>query len=78
MSVYPYRHPELERKGKPASAVQVWSISFTAAGFVLALALAMIFPGLHYWTLLVLLIATPLDLLVKPRIRRMEAAKAPK
>jgi uncharacterized membrane protein len=78
ISVYLYRHPELERKDKPTSAVQVWGIGSTAAGFLLALVLALVFPGLHYWTLLVLLLATPLDLLVKPRIRRREKAKAPK
>jgi hypothetical protein len=78
MSVYLYRHPELEQKGKPTSALQIWGMGSTAAGFLIALALELIFTGLHYWALLVLLLATPLDLLVKPRIRKMEARKAPK
>jgi uncharacterized membrane protein len=77
MSVYLYRHPELEKKGKPTSAVEIWGVGSTAAGFVLAFGLELIFPGLHYWTLLVLFLATPLDFVIKPHIRRREAAKAP-
>jgi len=78
MSVYLYRHPELEQKGKPTSAVQIWGVGSTAAGFLLAFLLELIVPGLHYWTLLVLFVATPLDFVVKPYIRRREAAKTPK
>jgi uncharacterized membrane protein len=78
MSVYLYRHPELEKKGKPTSAVQIWGVGSTAAGFLLAFLLELIVPGLHYWTLLVLFVATPLDFIVKPYIRRREAAKTPK
>ena len=78
ISVYLYRHPNLERKDRPTSALQVWGIGSTAAGFLLALLLALIFPSLHYWALLVLLLSTPLDLLVKPLIRRREIAGAPK
>jgi uncharacterized membrane protein len=78
ISIYLYRHPELERTGKPTSALQVWSIGSSAAGFLLALALELIFPNLHYWTLLVLLLATPLNLLVKPVLHRREAARTPK
>ena len=77
MSMYLYRHPELEKEGKPTSAVQVWGIGSTAAGFALAFLLELVFPALHYWTLLVLLLSTPLDLVVKPRIRRREAARTP-
>jgi uncharacterized membrane protein len=77
MSFYLNRHPELERKGKPESALQIWGNGSTAVGFALAFVLELIFPTLHYWTLLILLLATPLDLLVKPRIRKREAAKAP-
>jgi uncharacterized membrane protein len=78
MSVYLHRHPELEREGKPESALQIWANGSTAAGFALAFVLELIFPNLHYWTLLILLVATPLDFVVKPHIRRREAAKAPK
>jgi uncharacterized membrane protein len=78
ISVYLYRHPKLERKDRPTSALQVWGIGSTTAGFLIALLLALIFPSLHYWALLVLLLSTPLDLLVKPLIRRREIAKAPK
>jgi uncharacterized membrane protein len=78
MSVYLYRHPELEKQGKPTSAVQIWGVGSTAAGFLLAFLLELIVPGLHYWTLLVLFVATPLDFIVKPYIRRREAKKTPK
>jgi uncharacterized membrane protein len=78
MSVYLYRHPELEKKDKPTSAVQIWGVGSTAAGFLLAFLLELIVPGLHYWTLLVLFVATPLDFIVRPYIRRREAAKTPK
>jgi uncharacterized membrane protein len=77
MSVYLYRHPELEKKDKPTSAVQIWGVGSTAAGFLLAFLLELIVPGLHYWTLLVLFLATPLDFIVRPYIRRREAAKTP-
>jgi uncharacterized membrane protein len=78
MSFYLHRHPELEREGKPESALQIWGNGSTAAGFALAFILELIFPTLHYWTLLVLFLATPLDVLIKPRIRKREAARAPK
>jgi uncharacterized membrane protein len=78
MSYYLHRHPELEREGKPESALQIWGNGSTAAGFALAFVLELIFPNLHYWTLLVLFLATPLDVLIKPRIRKREAARAPK
>lgn len=77
ISLYLYRHPELERQGKPTSALQIWGVGSSTAGFAVALVLELIFPSLHYYTLLVLLLTTPLDFLVKPRIRRREAAKAP-
>jgi uncharacterized membrane protein len=76
MSVYLYRRPDLERKGKPVSALQIWGIGSTTAGFAVAFILELIFPGLHYWTLLVLLVATPFDYIIKPRIRRRESSRA--
>jgi uncharacterized membrane protein len=75
MSAYLYRHPELEKKDKPVSLEQLWGISSTAGAFAVAFLLAVIFPPIHYWALLVLLLATPLDLLLKPRLRAREAAR---
>lgn len=75
MSLYLYLHPELERKGTSLSASQLYGIATTSVGFVLALALELIFPRLNYWTLLALLISFPLDVLVKPRIVRADAAR---
>jgi uncharacterized membrane protein len=76
MSVYLYRHPELEKKSKPTSTVHIWGVGSTAAAFLLAVLLELIFPGLHYYSLLILLLTIPLDFIVKPRIRRREAPKA--
>ena len=75
MSAYLYRHPELEQKDKPVSTLQIWGIGSTAAAFAVALLLALIFPRIQYWALLVLLLATPLDLIVKPRLRAREGAR---
>jgi uncharacterized membrane protein len=75
MSMYLYRHPELESPHKAVSATQVWGIGTTAIGFALAFLLQLIVPGLHYWSLLVLLLTFPLDYLIKPRLRARELAK---
>jgi uncharacterized membrane protein len=77
MSIYLYRHPELERKGKTTSGTQIWGIGSTAVSFVIALALELIFPSIHYYSLLALLLTFPLDFVIKPRIRRREAARTP-
>jgi uncharacterized membrane protein len=70
---YLMRHPELRAKGTRMSAIQLWGIASTAGGFLVALVLTWIFPAITYYSLLVLLLAYPLDLLVKPRIVRREA-----
>jgi uncharacterized membrane protein len=75
MSLYLYLHPELERKGTSLSAVQLYGMTTTTVGFILALVLELIFPALNYWTLFALFIAVPLDLVIKPKIVRAEAAK---
>jgi uncharacterized membrane protein len=75
MSLYLYLHPELERKGTSLSASQLYGVSATSVGFILALALELIFPALNYWTLLALFISFPLDVIVKPRIVRVDAAR---
>jgi uncharacterized membrane protein len=76
MSFYLHRHPELERKGKRVSTVQIWGIGSTAVAFVIAFILDIIFPSLHYYTLFALLLTFPLDALIKPRLRHREAARA--
>jgi hypothetical protein len=65
-------------EGTPISGIQLWRVASTAAGFLVALALAWIFPTLTYYSLLVLLLTYPLDLLIKPRIARREAARRAK
>jgi uncharacterized membrane protein len=73
---YLYRHPELQARGTSISGVDLWGIGSTTAGFVVALALSLIFPGIHYYSLLVLVLTGPLDAIVKPRIARREATRA--
>jgi uncharacterized membrane protein len=75
IAYYLHRHPALQAKGATISTVAVWGIGSTAVAFLLAF--AWIFPGVHYYSLFILLLTFPLDLLVKPRLRRREAAKAP-
>ena len=75
MSLYLYVNPKLERTGKPTSGVQVWGIGSTAVAFLVALALALIFPAIRYYSLFALLLTFPLDAIIKPRILRREAAK---
>jgi uncharacterized membrane protein len=78
MSVYLYFNPRLERKGKEVSTTQVWGIGSTAAAFLVALALELVFPKIHYYSLFALLLTFPLDLLVKPRLRQRETARRAK
>jgi uncharacterized membrane protein len=78
MAYYLHRHPELQARESPISTVAVWGIGSTALAFVLAFAVSGIFPAVHYYSLFILLLTFPLDLLVKPRLRQRERAKAPK
>jgi uncharacterized membrane protein len=78
MSLYLYKHPELESKNKRVSATQVWGIGTTAIGFAVALLLELIFPSIHYYSLLALLLTFPLDALIKPRLRAREPSGTPK
>ncbi len=78
IAYYLHYHPELQAKGSPIAGVQVWGIASTCVGFLIAFALSWFFPGINYYSLLILLLALPLDLIVKPRIRRREAARAKK
>ena len=78
ISYYLHRHPELQAKDSPIDGTQLWGIGSTAAGFLVALLLSLIFPAINYYSLLVLLLTFPLDAIMKPRIRRREAARARK
>jgi uncharacterized membrane protein len=73
---YLYRHPELEKAKTRISAIQLWGTASSAVGFVIALALVLIFPKITYYSLLVLLLQSPAGWIVKPRIRRHESASA--
>jgi uncharacterized membrane protein len=75
-SWYLYRHPQLQKRGHALSATELWGIGSSCVGFGLALALCLIFPILNYYSLLVLVLTFPLDLIVKPRIRARERAVA--
>jgi uncharacterized membrane protein len=72
---YLYRHPELQAKDEPISGTELWGVGSTAAGFIIAFAISLIFPVVTYYSLLVLLLSGPLDAIVKPRIARAEAAR---
>ena len=78
MAYYLHRHPQLQAKDAPISAVAVWGIGSTAVAFAVAFAVSWIFPSVHYYSLFLLLLTFPLDVIVKPRLRRREAQRAPK
>jgi uncharacterized membrane protein len=75
LSLYLYRHPELERSHTRISGMQLWGIASTAACFIIAFVLVIIFPRITFYSLLALLLATPATAIVGPRIRRHEAAR---
>jgi uncharacterized membrane protein len=77
MSFYLHKNPQLERKGKAISTAQTWGIGSTAVAFLIAFVLNALFPELHYWVLFALFLTVPLDALIKPRLRRREAARRP-
>ena len=64
-----YRRPELGGDDRTAMLVRLYGVGSTAAAFVLALIIAMIFPSLGLYPLLLLLLTIPLDMIVKPRLR---------
>ena len=63
-----YRRPELGASDRQASLVGLYGVGSTAAAFVLALIVSLIFPQVGLWSLLILLITFPLDAIVKPRL----------
>jgi uncharacterized membrane protein len=65
-----YRRPELGGGGdREAMLVSLYGVGSTAVAFVLALIIALIFPPLGLFPLLLLLLTIPLDWIVKPRLR---------
>jgi uncharacterized membrane protein len=72
---YLHRRPQLQRPGHPVTGPEVWGIASISGGFVVAIALTLIFPVLSYYSLFVLFLTAPLDAIVKPRIARREAKR---
>ena len=69
-------HGQLPQKpGHPVDGTEVWGIGSICGAFLVAIAIDLVFPSVHYWSLLVLLLTGPLDAIVKPRIARREARK---
>jgi uncharacterized membrane protein len=64
-----YRRPELGGDDRTAMLVSLYGVGSTAVAFVLALIVALIFPSLGLYPLLLLLVTIPLDWVVKPRLR---------
>ncbi len=73
-----YRNPELGARDRDTSLVSLYGTASTAAAFIVALILGLIFPGIGYYWLLLLLLTVPLDAIVKPRLhaRAMNARAA--
>jgi uncharacterized membrane protein len=75
LALYLYRHPELERTHTRISGMQLWGTASTAACFIIAFGLLLIFPRITFYSLLALLLATPATAIVGPRIRRHAAKR---
>ncbi|HEX4442878.1 MAG TPA: TMEM175 family protein [Galbitalea sp.] len=75
---YLYRHPELQKRGHPISAVQLWGVGITSGAFILAFLLAVLIPPIHYYSMFALALTWPADAIMKPRIRKREAARLAK
>jgi uncharacterized membrane protein len=69
-----YRHPEIESNGDTERLVRLYSSAATTGAFVIAFVLGVAFPAINYWALFALLLPTPIGWVVKPQIRRREAA----
>jgi uncharacterized membrane protein len=70
-----YLRPEIESEGDSEKITRLWGTGSTAFFQVLALAVSLTFPVVSYYSLLLLLLSGPLDRIVKPRLRRWDAAK---
>lgn len=64
-----YRRPELGATDRQHSLVSFSGVASNSGAFVLALVLALIFPQVGPYWLLILLVTFPLDRIVKPRLR---------
>jgi uncharacterized membrane protein len=64
-----YRRPELGATDRQHSLVSFYGVASNSGAFVLALVLALIFPEVGPYWLLLLLATFPLDWIVKPRLR---------
>jgi uncharacterized membrane protein len=69
-----HRRPDLMESGYRESLMQVWGTGATSVMTLLALALSLLIPHLGFYSMALLLLTGPLDRVVKPRIRRWEAA----
>jgi uncharacterized membrane protein len=70
-----YLRPEIESAGDTEKITRLYGTGSTAVFQLLALAIAVTFPNLTYWPLLLLFVSGPLDRIIKPRLRRWDAAK---
>jgi uncharacterized membrane protein len=76
MAFYLYRRPELERTHTTVSGMQLWNVASGAGAFVVAFAILVIYPPASYYSLLALLLSTPVGWIVRPRIRRHDEKRA--
>ena len=72
-----YRRPELGATDRRLSLVSFYGVASTAAAFLLALVLALLFPSIGLYWLLLLLLTFPLDVIIKPRLRASTRHLAP-
>ncbi len=77
MSWEVYRKPELGSSDRQSALRNLYGVGSTSAFFLIALALALIFPQTHFWFLLLLLLTIPLDRIIEPRLRAPRTAPAP-
>ena len=64
------RQPELGTTDRDDARLALWGVGSISAMFVLALVVGVLVPGINYLSLLLLLLAFPLDAVVKSRLRR--------
>jgi uncharacterized membrane protein len=69
-----YRHPEIEASGDTERLMRLYASAVTSGAFVVAFVVGVTFPVINYWAFFALVLTTPVDWIVRPRIRRREAA----
>lgn len=72
-----YRRPELGGEDRQQALLNFYGVGSNAAVFVLALIVALIFPGIGFSSLLLLFLTIPLDRIVEPRLRAATTHLAP-